>query len=294
MLNRFIAIIILTITLASCGGLRAFHEEARAGDTIAVPVGLKADFSRENIAVTITPSSGAPIVYLGTSSEVRAIINMYPDPINNMNVSKAIGSDITPYASTYYDALLGSANWDRDYYQTVLFIDLPETLPVGDTSINVTNTQTGTSHTVNLLIVSGNGTPSTFNSDFNGGLQLTNDMINGLSRAPHKTIQFTDSGVLPDAVEVILSHDPDETLPGGSGKAFAVNPLGDRKNLYWQDDGINLKIILTPTHANLINNINDYKFYVTGTVTNLTITSVKAFDSNGNSLSGISANITSF
>ncbi len=36
--------LLICFSLASCGGLRTFHEYARAGDTVAVPVGMQPDF----------------------------------------------------------------------------------------------------------------------------------------------------------------------------------------------------------------------------------------------------------
>lgn len=281
--------LLICILLTSCGGLRTFHEYARAGDTVAVPVGMKPDFSKDNITVTITPSIGSPIVLDATAPAIRAIINLYPDPISNMIISREIGEDISPSASTYGYSTLYNANNDKDYFQTTVFVDLPLTLPTGLTQIEVNN-GTGTSHTATLNVIPGTGTTNTFDSDFNGGLLLSDAMLDSLSRAPHITVTF-DSTVIPYAIEITFTHDPDKTI-GGTGQAFVTNPLGSFKNLTWSDDGTTMKVILMANKKGIIDDIKDYKFYITGTTTNIQLTSVTGYGNNGDQIDGVSATLT--
>lgn len=285
--------LLICVSLASCGGLRTFHEYARAGDTVAIPVGMQPDFSKDNITVTITPSSGPQIVLDATDPTIRAVINFYPDPISNMIVSREIGEDITPFAQTYATTALFTANDDKDYFQTTVFVDLPSSpldLPEGLTEIMVSN-DTGISHTATLDIISGAGTSNTFNSNFNNGLLLDDAMLDSLARSSHTEVSF-DATTLPHAIEVVISHDPDTTA-GGTGKATAINPLGYRKNLSWNDDGINMKIILLQSKDGIIDNMNDYKFYISGSTTNLQLVSVNGYDANGNEVPGITTTLTS-
>ena len=171
--------LLICITQASCGGLKAFHEQVRAGDTVAVPLGMKPDFSKDNVTVTITPSSGSDIVLTSADPAIRAVLNFYPDPVSNMMVSRETGADMSPFAFTYGASVLGSAANMKDFYQTTLFLDLPSSLPVGLTSIQVSNVL-GTTHVATVNITGPGGTPSTFDSDFNGGLLLTGNMLDSM------------------------------------------------------------------------------------------------------------------
>lgn len=287
--SKRLIILLVCFILASCGGLRSFHEFARAGDTVAVPVGMQPTFNKDNITVTITPASGSQTVLAAIDPAIRAIINFYPDPISNMIVSREIGEDLTPYASTYADAILVTANNDKDYYQTTVFVDLPSTLPEGLTQIEVAD-NTGIVHAVTLDIIPGAGVPNSFTSNFNNGLLLSDNMLDSLARSPHTTVSF-DAATLPYAIEINLTHDPDNTV-GGAGRAFVVNPLGYRKNIIWDDDGVNMKIILTQSTDGIIDDMNDYKFYISGTATNLQSVSVNGFDNTGSTVAGVTSILT--
>lgn len=286
-ISKYTLLLLISITLASCGSLRTFHDYARAGDTIAVPVGMQPDFSKDNITVTITPASGPQIILPASDPSIRAVINLYPDPVSNMIVSREIAEDITPFAQVYADTTGFMANDDKDWYQTTIFLDLPDTLPIGLTQIEVSNGIITDDTT--LDVIAGNGTANTFNADFNSGLLLDENMLDSLSRSSHSTVNISSS-TIPSAVEITFTHDPDITV-GGTGQAFVINPLGYRKNLHWSDDGINLKIIMIESKSGIIDNMNDYKFYIAGTATNLVQVSVSGYDNNGNSVSGVTASL---
>ena len=178
-------------------------------------------------------------------------------------------------------------NRDKDWYQTTVFVDLPQTLPFGTTAIEVTNSEGSTATSI-VEIIDGMGTPSTFTAE--NSVNLTLNMFNAFSRAQNYTIDFSGSDI-PYAIEIILMHDPDSTA-GGEGKAYAINPLGYKKNLHWSDNGISMKAILTPTTNATLEHINDFKFYVAGNTSNLSIFSVNAFDINGNNVENIIATTT--
>jgi len=289
---KILALLTCFFFLASCGGTRTFHDYARAGDTVAIPVGIQPTFNKDNITVTITPSSGVPIILSATNPSIRAIINLYPDPISNMIVSREINEDITPAASTYGYQTLIRANNDKDYYETTVFIDLPLSLPTGVATIKVSDNNS-ISHSATLNIIDGAGTANTFDSDITGtsaSFPLSEEMLDSLSRSTHTEVTFS-AATIPNAIEIYFTHDPDSTA-GGNGKALVVNPLGYKKNLFWNDDGTNLKVILMGNKTDTVDDIKDYKFYVAGTATNLQLQTVNSFDVNGNALTGTNAILT--
>ena len=282
-MNVKIFTLLICLTIVSCGSTRTFHDYARSGDTVAVPVGMQPTFNKDNITITITPQTGAPIVLTAADPSIRAVINFYPDPISNMVVSREINEDTSPSSETYSGTTLFITNQDKDYYQTTVFIDIPDGLAVGLAQINISDI-TGASHNSELDIISSTGgTPNPFKAnipDSEAEFDLTDVMLNTLARAPHTEVTF-DSSSIPKAIEINFTHDPDKTV-GGIGQAYVVNPLGYIKNLSWSDDGNNLKIILIESSNNSINNMKDYKFYIAGTVQNLQLTSISSYDGNGN------------
>ncbi len=285
--NKSFIIAMLALLISACSGDKTFNDYARAGDTVAVAAGWKQNFNKENITVTITPSVGSVITILPGDPAIRASINFYADPLSSGIVSRETGIEFSKYALTYESTITSNyTKKDKDWYQTSVFIDLPATLPVGATQIEITNPQ-GLSVTSMVEIIDGIGSPSTFTAQNN--TNLSTDMLDALTRVEHYSINFSAIDLLPYAIEITLQHDPDVDS-GGIGKALAVNPLGYKKNLVWKDDGINMKVILMPTNdAKPMDNINDFKFYVAGNVQNLAIATVKAFDINGNFVTGISA-----
>ncbi len=226
---------------------------------------------------------------IATDPAIRGIINFYPDPVSNMIVSREIHEDTSPFAMTYGYSALFSANNDKDYFQTTVFVDLPSSLPEGLTQIEIAN-GTGTTHASTLDVIPGTGKANSFNSDFNDGLLLTDAMLDSLSRAPHTTVTL-DSSEIPHAVELTFTHAPDKTV-GGSGQAFVINPLGYRKNLSWTDDGNTMKVIMMQSKDGIIDDMQDYKFYISGTATNLQLVSVNGYDINGNDITGVTTTLT--
>jgi len=286
MMNGLLFILAMGI-LSGCIGAKTFHEYARAGDTVALAAGWKQNFSRDNITVTITPSSGAPVVYLPNDPAVRAVVNLYPDPVSSVLVSTETGQDLTTSAQTYgYLVNAGYTNGDKDWWQTTVFIDLPPIIPAGTASINISDS-TGGTVTSAVEIIPGAGSPNTFDTTF-GPLNVF--QIASLERVTHYTVNFTGAAI-PYAIQVDLLHDPDVDN-GGAGRAYVVNPRGDIKNATWKDGGSNLRVILTPAKGTVLGNMKDFKFYVAGGVTGLQIVNVKPFDVNGNPLNGITAVIS--
>lgn len=279
--------VILVASLGGCAGAQTFHESARAGDTVAVAAGWKHYFTRDNITVTITPSTGSPIVYLPNHPSVRATVNLYPDPLSSLLVSAETKQDLTPSAQTYASLVSGNfTQGDKDWWQTTVFIDLPASLPAGSATIRITNPQ-GETASSDVGIVAGVGQPTTFEAT-TGALNVY--QLASMERVEHYTIHFSGA-TIPYAIQLDLSHNPDVDH-GGSGRVYVVNPRGDIKNAAWKDDGSNTRVILTPATGALLDTIKDYKFYVAGGITNLQIVNVKALDINGNPITGVTAAIS--
>lgn len=271
--------------LWGCAGAKTFQEVARAGDTVALAAGRKQNFSSDNITVTVTPPVGVATVYAPNDPAIRAVINLYPDPLSSILVSKQIGHDLTPFAQTYANVTNTLTNGDPDWWQTTVFIDLPDTLPVGITTIDISNPQ-GEYAQSTVEIVSGAGTTGTFESD---GGPLYPEQLAALKRVAHNTITFSGSTV-PYAIQLDLSHNPD-AAHGGTGYSHVVNSRGDIKSVEWSDTGTNMRIILLPAKSQTLTAMTSFKVYVTGGITNLGLVGVKAFDSSGNPVSGITASI---
>lgn len=284
-IRLFASLILAASFLWGCAGAKTFQEVARAGDTVALASGWKQNFSSDNITVTVTPPVGAATVYGPNDPAIRAVIDLYPDPLSSILVSKQIGHDLTPFAQTYANVTNSLTNGDPDWWQTTVFIDLPDTLPVGTTTIDITNPQ-GESVQSTVDIVSGAGTAGTFESS---GGPLTPDQLAAMKRVAHNTISFSGATV-PYAIQLDLNHSPD-AAHGGTGYSHVVNPRGDLKSVQWTDTGTNMRIILLPTRSQPLSTMKGFKLYVAGGITNLSLVSVKAYDSSGSPVSGITASI---
>lgn len=285
-LAKILTTVLTVLALGGCVGVRTFHEYARAGDTVALAAGWMQHFSRDNITVTITPSVGTPVVYGPNNPAVRAVVNLYPDPVSSIVVSTETGQDLTPYAQTYGSLIPSTySNGEKDWWQTTVFIDLPQTLPTGTATIAITS-PLGESASSTVDIVPGTGSPNSFLTAVG---PLNQDQMTALERVAHYTISFTGSTV-PYAIQVDFAHGPDVDH-GGAGRAYVINPRGDLENVTWSDTGTSLRAIVMPAAGQALNSIAYYKFYVAGGVTSLSVTSIKAVDINGNTVGGVVAAI---
>ncbi len=272
--------------LTGCGGMRTFHEYARAGDTVALAAGWKHDFARDKITVTITPTTGSPIVLGPNDPAIRAVVNLYTDPISSLVVSDKIQYNMTDGAVTYAIMTGSYTGQDRDWYQTTVFLDLPSSLAPGLATINIASSSTETASST-LDIIPGTGQPNTFTAIDPWGNPLSvADNLSALERVPHFIVSFAGT-TAPYAMQLAFTHD--------TAKAYVANPRGDLKSLIWNDDGTNLKVILRPAKSTGSATLKDFKFYVTGTITSLNLVpnSLKAYDANGAAITGVTASIQS-
>jgi hypothetical protein len=303
--RRFFMILPLTIWLAACVGVQTFTPIARQGDTVAVTVGWKKNLARQNITVTITDNSGAAVTYPPNDSRVRGILNVYPDPASRAVVGTMTNQDLG-YAATVTGGLINenvtinnaTYEHDNDWWQTVLFLDLPSTMATGTATISIAGG--GNIKPASVTIVPGTGSSNLFNiHQFGSTFEILSPMyfpnaLKSLERAGRYTVTFgsyTDASgywIVPHSIELQFTHTP------SVGASWVVNPRGDIKNVVWSDDGTNIKVMLTPTQGVTLTQILDFKFYIAGDITGLTLvpSSMKAYDVNGNLMSGITVSTT--
>lgn len=282
----FFFVVIQLLLLSACSGIQTYPNKVSAGDTVTLGLGWQKNFRRDNTSVHITPSTGGTITYQPGDPALRALINFYPDPVSYM----IVGTETNQDANFNYGATYGNmvnryfTGGDKDIWQTTAFINLPESLPLGDALIELEN-DAGEAVTSSVLIVEGEGSPDQFDAEING--PLTPLQLSSLERSPHFEVAFSGSSI-PYAIEVTISHDPD-IGHGGAGEVYVVNPRGDIKNIFWSDTGTVLKVYVTPTRIKLLNNFNDFKFYLAGGVGSPVVDDVKAYDIDGNLITGITA-----
>jgi hypothetical protein len=278
---------VFILVMSGCAGTQTFSGAARAGDTVAVAVGWRQNLTMNNITVTITtgpPSNRVTqAVYGPNDPAIRAVINLYPDPLSSLLVSPQVGADLTPYAQLYASTVdVNYTGYDKDWSQTVVYVDLPPGLPVGTAQIWVSGAGYANPPASTVEIVAGVGSPIAFATE---GASLGPNQLLSMGRVPNQTVSFTGS-TIPNAIQIDLAHDPDRDN-GGVGKAYVVNTRGDIKSIAWRDDGLNLRVILTPTHNQPLSNLLDFKFNIAGGLTGLHVTNTLAYDANGNTIPGI-------
>ncbi len=286
----------VAVLLTGCAGTESFSPSARAGDTIALAVGWKHEFTKDKITVTITPAAGTPIVFNPNDPAIRATVNWYPDPVSWLTVGTQNGAASTGESNKFvtgssYGGWINDAytNYDPDWWQTVVFIDLPASLTTGAAQVQMSsNGPSGETYgPVAVQILGSGGTPTKFKNDglING---LGSGQLGLLGRASHYVVSFTGDTV-PYGIQLVLSHD------AGVGIPYVVNTRGDVKSINWTDNGSQSKVIITPSWTAGFKNMQDFKFYVSGGVAGLQLVpnSVQAFDTNGVAMTGVTASIQS-
>jgi hypothetical protein len=290
LLKRSLIISMLVLWLAACVGTQSFTTAARPGETVALAVGWQKKLSRQNVTVTITPSSGSPVTYPPNDPKVRAIVNMYPDPASRAVVGTMTGQDLDYCADACTGALIKAVSSDNDWWQTVMMLDLPSTFPSGAATVSITDSAGAVIQPIYIDILPGTSASNLFTVYNTWGsvtplLQYWPDLLRSMERADRYTVTFASSGVIPHSIQVEFTRTP------GVGVTWVVNPRGDIKNVAWTDDGTRIKVLLTPTVGETLSQLLDYKFYIAGGIAGLTQTNLKAYDVNGNPVSGITANV---
>lgn len=279
-----IAVLFLFISIVGCTSVKTFTMAARPGETVALGVGLHRDLTRNNLTVTITPSSGNPVIYTPGNPSVRAVFNLYPDPVSGLMVRK--GSDDVTVSQEWLE--LAVTNGDKEYLETVVLIDLPVGIATGSATITMSSTTGENLRDTGVEILPGQSISNEFNN--REGWYMDPIYVHSLERDPHYIVDFSAS-TIPYALQFDIAHNPD-VANGGAGIPHVVGSRSDLQNISWSDDGGNLKVILQPSTSDTLANIKHFRFYITGGLTGLLSPQVQAFDVNGNTVSGVTATVT--
>lgn len=291
----------LFFALAACSGTQTFTTAARAGDTVTLAVGWQKNLLRQNLTVTVTASNGSKTVYGPNDVHVRAIINLYPDPASRAVVGTMTNQDLGTGANTtgsninQFITTDATGEHDNDWWQTSVLLDLPSPMPTGVATITMADSAGASIKSTSVMIVSGTGASNPFSIYYppNGNpINLSPNAMLSMERAERYTVTFanatTDSNgymIIPHSIQIQFSHTPNV------GKTWIVNPRGDIKDVMWRDDGTTITVMLMSTRGKTPAQMLDYKFYVSGGVTALAQTSLKAYDVNGVAMTGITAAI---
>lgn len=278
----------LVTGLAGCAGTQSFSTAARAGDTVALALGRQLDLKRANLTITITPASGAPVVYAPNDARVRGVVNLYPDPVSLAVVGTQTDQDLGVNASSSTGSLIETfVTPDSDWWQTTLLLDIPSPLAAGAASISISDAGGAVIKPIALDILPGTGPANNFTiyNTWGSTMPLLSNfpyLIKSMERAERYTVGFSGD-TIPHSMQLDFSR------IAGVGKPWVANPRGDIKNVIWSDDGSVMRVMLTPTGGAPLNRLLDFKFYIAGGITGLTLTSLKAYDINGTLMSGINA-----
>jgi len=267
--------------LTACSGLKTYPSTAQAGDTVSVAMGFKKSFKRSNTTVTIIQAGRSDIIYSPDDDAIRAIINLYPDPVSWIKV----GNESYRWQDSNYGFSYSSSindlftEGDSDWWQSMAFIDLPSTLVLGDATIELTNDAGEFASSTFKIIDDLGATGAKEKFEAYGVGQLSRAHLAVLERSPNYSVAFLLNPI-PYAIQVEFSH-------LDTGVAHVVDPRGNMKNIMWNDTGTVLKVIMTPSKNQQIYDASDFKFYVAGGVTGLTPVSIEAFDIDGVLIPGI-------
>jgi hypothetical protein len=253
---------------------------------------------RSDVVVRITDSSNFTQDIPGPDPAVRMWANAYPDPVSKMVVGRETNQGLGVQAqSVAYGVELVSGS-SKDWYNTMMLVDLPSNLAPGTATIDVLhNGQSILLGTITVEIIPGTGSPSTFGSYGLGG--LSPNYLQSAERANHYQVSFSGSTV-PAAVQVEIAHNPDKEN-GGVGQAFVTQPRADINAISWTDDGSTLRVMVLPSWYKTAEDIaatsgnvrlmNWFDFYIAGNITGLQTPIVSAYDVNGSPVPGVIATI---
>lgn len=292
--------------LGGCASKQSFSFAGRPGDTVMLNVGWHPNLKRQNLTVTIQPClgdlyanvpdinnnavcqtvSGPPIVYTSANSELRAVVNMAPDPLSQLiyNRETQLPSDPATLGETIELFATGD---DKEYLETSVMLDIPTGIPTDSyvASVAFTDSAGDLLNPQFIEVVHSPSLPIGFLNWDN--TTITNTQFRAFERKDYKTVTFSGTSGVPYALQVKMTHNP--------GKLYVVNPRGDIKSLNWADNGTNLTVIITPawlkgtapSSGETLSEFAHYKFYVAGDVVNsllLPVDGVEGFDINGNSV----------
>lgn len=283
-------LVCLTGFLVGCTGVNTFTTGARPGETIAVAIGYQQKVNRNNLTIYVTPQSGSPYTYGPGDTRIRTVFQAYPDPVSKLVVADRAH---TTYGTQFPDYIIDAwgngvrnlTNGDNDWSETFVLFDLPTDIANGAASLQFTSGGLNlTAAPITIQVLPGPAASTQPFQYFNGTYPNQAPYTGG-ERASHFVVNFTGpEGTIPNSIEAVFSR----TL-GSTGDPWVTHGRGDLKNLMWSDSGSEIKVMLTPVKGEPLTSLKDLKFYVTGSVTTLSLVSLKAYDVSGNPLSGFDA-----
>lgn len=272
--------------VAGCSSNTTFPVAARPGDSIMLPIGWRTNVTRDNLTVTFQAAAGgATTTYAPSDPNVRAVLKLYPDPVSRLVVGtetqQGFGTNAAQYGNLLNDRV---TNQDRDWWQSVVYLDIPRVLSAGRTLVTLSTPQGRVGDPITIDILSGVGSASDggASSLFSG--QDATKIFQSLERADHKTVSFVGK-TIPHSIQIEFSHTP------GVGRPWLVNPRGDIKNITWSAAGATITALLTPTHGFTLDYLTDFKFYVAGGLADLKVTRIRAYDLSGKPLTDIAVDL---
>jgi hypothetical protein len=292
-------IVLMALSSAGCTGVNTFTTSARPGETVAVAAGWNQKLTRNDLTVVITPASGPMVTYAAGDPRIRSLFQMYPDPVSKLVVSdrakipypnsgllnsygnyNVLGAE---FGSVFIRPMAGGQN---DWSTALVLLDLPATLAPGSATVQLKDGNENVLATpaqIEILPLSG-GEPDQF--ILGGGTGMPG-LIRAIERAPHYAIRLSGpAGVIPHAVQVEFSRGLAST-----GNAWVTQGRGDIMNLTWADTGTLIRVLRSPADGQSPTLLDDFNFYVTGAVTSLAPSLVKAYDVAGNLLPGFTVNL---
>ncbi|MFH1818470.1 MAG: hypothetical protein ABIK08_02740 [Pseudomonadota bacterium] len=292
-------LVTLSLLVAGCTGVRTFSASARPGETIALAAGWKQQLTRNDLTVVITPASGEVVTYNPGDPRVRALFQLYPDPVSKLVVSDRSGvsypnAGLSNYAGGFNTLGAEFGSWfvrpmagnQNDWSDTMVLLDLPTTLAPGEASIAFMAGGVNVMQQPALVEV------LPLPAGAQNQLELGDNTgapgpIRSIERAPHYVVHFSGpTGVIPHSIQAEFTRTLSTT--GGS---WVTQGRGDIMNLTWADTGSSIKVLRSPVNGVSSTLLADFDFYVTGAVTTLALNTIKAYDISGNALTGFSASL---
>lgn len=253
--TSIIYLLISFLFLQSCAAIATYPTSARVGDTVSVMIGGSEKASKDSISVQLADSNGA-IWNLNDLGAVRSVFNLRPDPLSTgLNYS------------SYLEKLV-SWNQAHEPVQTVLVVDIPQGVALGNASLMVNHFASDDSSGVSnpasydIEIIPGAGSSDNFErQDFLGGVYPVD--FSRLEKAPYAKVSFgTQGNIFIGACSLIV--DFDETVvdaseinvyvPESTVKGSISNPgsFGENQRmLYWRQNAGQLYIdVIAPQGLN--------------------------------------------
>lgn len=253
---------VLLLVVGTVGAAGAAADEAvataRAGGIVAIPLGRQDGLARHQVTVVVTTASGDSIVYAPGDDRIRAVVNVYPDPMSRLRVGDP--DRATPAA----------------WWETFAYLDIPETAAPGEATVAVYGPHGALTPAAVIEVLPPTGqTPA-------AAPRL--DELRLLERADHMTVAFRGP-TAPHALQVELGYTAGESRPR------VVNPHADVTVLSWADDGRTLRVLLSPAVGGAPTDLEQFTFHVTGAALEAAPASVRAYDAAGRPVAGVVVDI---